>query len=272
MSDAIIVKDEELPDDIPDLTFQEELSDDIEVIIGNQEPEPEAEPEPDPEKVALKERLEALEASLVAQREQVDLVGAIKDLTSNQPVQSPVPQQVNQPVETEEELEARLNENWVDNPYKAMLEFQQKKVAPLAQEMMANNVFHSKKDLERDPERKETFVKYRSEIEEEVSKVLPQEKFRDPEVYTRAHDRVVSRHINEIIASKVQEAIAAQSGEETKIDPPPVSHSERGGPGVPQKTKTIRLTAAQAERARSIGLSNQQYYRILERRKQGGVK
>lgn len=269
MSDAAIVEDEVVvggEDEIPDMTFQEEMDEEIEVIIGNQEDEKPAEKEPDPEKIALQERLEALEASLTAQREQVDLVGAVKELAQNRQA-APVVTQPQGPVETEEEFKARLNENWVDDPYALLMEFNQKKIAPLAQELLATNVIHSKRDLERDPERKDTYKQYEAEIEAEVNSIPPELKIKDPDVYAKAHDRVIGRHINEVIALKVQEALG-ETKEKPAVTAAPVSHTERGGVGGPPKKRVLRLTPEEAQRAAITGVSQEDYARTLERRRQ----
>jgi len=185
------------------------------------------------------------------------LTEVLKELKNRpQGPQMQVPQ--GPPPETEEQFKAKFNEKFYDSPYDTMMEFQQKKLGPEVQRIMFQNMQLSRKLAALDPERKDTFAMYGAEIDDIVAKMSPQEKLYDPDVFVKAHDVVISRHVNEIVDRKVREAV---SGKTAPTGPQPAPFTERGtapGPRMsPGAKQTVVLSRSEQAWASSQGLSKE---------------
>ena len=256
-----------------------ELEDDLKVLVEGVDKIPETLEDKVPEeyvdldKKALIEKLEAERKVLEETKKQVNEVAALKEgLASLGENLKPVPvaaPEVVAPQKSEDEYKEEFNEKFVEDPYSAMVKFQIEKLGPEIQRLMLNNLEVSKKFVELDPDRRETFKKYQSEIEGEIAKIPPQERLRDTEIYRKAHDRVMATHIDDIVALKVKEALEAQASEreiaekkkttpgfaETTMSPPPV-----------KKMNYIVLTQEEKRKADLLGIPLKEYARYLKER------
>lgn len=121
-----------------------------------------------------------------------------------------------------------------------------------------------------DPDRKETAVRYGAEIESEIERLAPQIKLEDPDIYQKVHDVVISRHVKDIVDMRVKEAMAAAK---TPQKSKPAPFSERGtAPPVGSNPRTIVLTKAEVEYARTKGVSKEEYASYLMRHPDKRVK
>lgn len=132
-----------------------------------------------------------------------------------------------------DELRAKIEELSQEDPSKAMDLFYQQKLAPEIGALMNQNLYHSEKYLTLDPERKDTARTYKAEIKDEVMKMNPVDRLRDPAIYERAHDTVVARHLNEVMEDRVGAAVEAKLkelgiGSEPKGDVKPPMYAEAG--------------------------------------------
>jgi len=262
-----------------DINF--EPDDDFKVLVEGEDEIPKEEEEEVPEefkdldKKALMEKLEAERAALEETKKQVNEVAALKEglasLGENlkKPNVSIQPQQVQSVRKSEDEYREEFNEKFVEDPYSAMVKFQAEKLAPEIQRLMMSNLQISRKFLQFDPDRKETYAKYHDEIEQEVSKVAPRERLEDTEVYQKAHDRVMARHINDIVQLKVQEVLKQQEEEAKKktsstSSPTYVEHTMNTPPT--KKEKYIVLTQEEKNRANLLGIPLTEYARYLKER------
>ena len=208
------------------------------------------------------ERNRTLEGSALA-----NLVQEVKDLKRAPAQGAPA----HAPGESEEEYQARFNKELYDNPYKTIMEFQLKKLAPEVQRIMVANLQTSKKLLLLDSERGATAKEYQAEIDQEVAKLPPGDALYDSDVYAKVHDRVISRHINEIIARKVEEAVkgkgAGGNGSVVKPAAGQPSFNERGTApgGRVAPGRTVVLTPAEAKTADLKGLKREDYAAYLLR-------
>jgi hypothetical protein len=250
-------------------------NDEIRVLVEGIDEIPAEEPK-DP---ALKKTKEEIAAELAATKKSLEeernrtlegsalasLVQEVRDLK-----RAPVAVQggAQQPGETEEEYQARFNKELYDNPYKTIMEFQMKKLAPEVQRIMVANLQTSKKLLLLDAERGATAKEYQAEIDQEIAKLPPAEALYDADVYAKVHDRVISRHINEIIARKVEEAVKGK-GAATPARPAnaPAPFNERGSAPAGRGTapRTVVLTPAEAQYADIKGLKREDYAAYLLR-------
>ena len=133
-----------------------------------------------------------------------------------------------------------------------------------------------KREIKFDPERKETFEKYRDEIEKEYKAMPNYERFNDPEAFTKAHDRVVARHLNEIIDARVRDALEAGEQQRQSAQAPAnrgtggfnETGSSYGASASAQASgpKKVRLSTAEARWAETKGLTTRKAYEVLQRR------
>lgn len=253
----------------PELKFEEASPlGDLEVLLEGIDEIPSGEPQiegPEDLKGMTREQIlqkvqqerEEANKKLAAMEEQAKLTSALKGLTQQtqqQVVRDPsqMPQQL--PGETEEAFKARFNEQFYNNPYDTMMEFQRKKVAPEVQRIMGANVQMSRKLTALDPDRKDTFAQYQAEIDDMVARLSPEQKLYDIDVYTKAHDAVIARHVNEIIDRKVKEAMGKGSPQPKPTAPVPFS--EQGTAPRPMgPTKTFVLSRKEQFWAAQHGLS-----------------
>jgi hypothetical protein len=181
------------------------------------------------------------------------------------------PQQVQQslqrqPGESEEEFHKRFNDAFYDDPFKMMNEYSMRKIAPELQRLAQTVEAQAKRTIRTDSQRKETYEKYKDEIDVEYSQTPQYERFTDPDAYQKAHDRVVARHINEIIDERVKARLES-GGEKPKPKQAP-SYSEAGYTPVPKtasKPRQVRLTTGEQRWAVNSGLTLKKAAEILQR-------
>ncbi len=227
----------------------------------------------DLDKEALVAKLEAERKTLEETKQKAEQVAALKEgiASLGTTLQKPAPVAVPQPVmpqKSEEDYKEEFNEKFVEDPYSAMIKFQAEKLAPEIQRLMLNNLKTSRKFLELDPERKDTYKKYQDAIEQEILKTNPQMRLEDPEIYQKTHDRVMAGHINEIIEAKVKEALELQAKEkkeiEKKVEPGYTEFSMTSGPK--EKPNYVILTQEEKQKANLLGIPIKEYARYLKER------
>lgn len=198
-----------------------------------------------------KER-EALEATKAEANNNAALNQVLKELKDRGAQPALAPQA---PAMTEGEFKTKFNEKFYDNPYDTMMEFQQKKLGPEVQRIMFQNMQLARKLAALDPDKKDTFALYGAEIDDYVARLPPEAKLYDADVYAKAHDAVISRHVNEIVERKVREAVTKQSGTGR---PAPEPFAERGMAPRPAGSKaTIVLTRTEQEWAKAHLMSKE---------------
>ena len=167
------------------------------------------------------------------------------------------PQPVQQPGESDKEFEARINDGFVEDPTKAILEVFNRKAAPYFQDIAAKNLYWSRKWTE--DKHPDTFGKYAADIDRMASQLDKS----DPEVYEKAHNLVLASHMTEIekgMEERIREKIVAEmQTQETPLEAPPAKPSEptyRPG-AAPKGTPSERVTynAMQRRLAEQIGLA-----------------
>jgi hypothetical protein len=207
------------------------------------------------EQIIEKVRLErdALQQTKAAADNSAALNQVLKELKDrpSMPQQAAAP-----PPMTEAEFKAKFNEKFYDNPYDTMLEFQQKKLGPEVQRIMFQNMQLARKLAALDPDKKDTFALYGAEIDDYVARLPAEAKLYDPDIFAKAHDAVISRHVNEIVERKVREAVKGTT------TPPPsqqAAFSERGSAPRPSpgSRTTIVLTRTEQEWAKSHMMSKE---------------
>lgn len=169
--------------------------------------------------------------------------------------------------ESEEAFRKRLSENFYDDPVGSLEAFIGRKLAPEIQRLAANNLYHSRRYLELDPEKKDLYKKYKKEIDQVVQRMPNEAKLSDPEIYEKAYKQVMSDNIDAIVEAKIKERLGTlgeQTTEEPKVTSTrPPQHSEVGGnpnPGLGRPAKRrVALTPEEKRLAEIRGVSPEQY-------------
>jgi hypothetical protein len=259
------------PED-PNYQFTEDEGEDFELVFGEEE-EPEG---PDPDE--LQSELEQTKAQLEEQKKRMEEIeairegfeqvgGKVEDLQRSQQ-----PTQPQQPQFDYEKFKQEIDDGFMESPSSALDKYFQMKMQPEVQRLMSNNMANSRRFLGVDDQRKDTYKQWQSEIEAEVQQMPPQSKLYDPDVYQKAHDRVMSRHLNEIVDMRVKQALEQQEkkgGEEGSGGP--YSETSERRPTTPQK-KTKKIVPTQEERTlmekwRLRGIPEEQFPGLIARRR-----
>ena len=203
----------------------------------------------------------ALERSIASLGEKLGNGGGSRDQSQSQP-QAPSQEEI-------AKWKEEFNTKFYDNPADHLEQFLVQKLAPEFQRLAKAQEQIGMKELERDPSRADTYRKYKDEVEKELERMSPQERYANPQAITEAHDRVVARHLNEVMDEQVQKAVEkamAEYGQQKPQPKPP--HSEVGGTpsvGAAPKRKQVRLTPREARWADNKGLSHIKAAEVLER-------
>lgn len=127
----------------------------------------------------------------------------------------------------------------------------------------------SKKLVTKDPELAPIMQKYEGEVDAYVASQPPAVRASDPDIYEKAAKYVRAQHVDDIIAMKVQEALAAQAGKQA---PRPAQFTETGrpipaSPAVKQKVKISSQAGALVRRTASdMNIPEEAAYRYLKSR------
>ena len=206
-------------------------------------------PEDSPEMQALKDQNALLQQRMASLETQADSTAALTKGLENlgQNLRQPVPQQAQQPVD-KEAAKKDFNDKFYDHPADSLDEFARAKIEPALQQMMLTNADLSKQLLTVDPERSETYKKYKTEIDEVFNQIPMQKKIQNPTQAAKdAADLVASRHLPETRATMkeeiLKEVMAELKGETTPVkQTAPVQHSESGLRKAPKgKTRSTVL-------------------------------
>lgn len=260
---------DELVNEAAELQFEDEQDD--EIIVSDEVPEPE--PTPDPEKEQLRQQLELMQAQLAEVSTKSSEAQALKEGISalGEKLSPSEPKQQQQPWESDEDFAKRVKDEFYDDPVKVLNEFAMRKIGPELQRLAAANEKTWKREILRDPRRKDTFELYKDEIEKEYQNVPVQERYTDPDAIVRVHDLVVSRHLDEIIESRVNERVQQGTGQQATQAPTRrvPTYSESGGvtPSASsmQRTPKRTLTTAEAAWASKRGMIREKAYEFFQR-------
>jgi hypothetical protein len=167
----------------------------------------------------------------------------------SQPVQ---PQTQQPPQRTREEIQKEFNEKWsaniLEDPFSAIEELNQMRDQAMVTQRLNEKEKLSRRMLQLDPEKRETAGRYMSEIDLEVSNMNPYEKLNMDDPYSSAHDRVLARHINDVMDEKVAKIVEEKLKERGAAAVPTTptgspSNTPPAGPTRPQ----VRVSAADKE-------------------------
>lgn len=221
----------------------------------------------------LKKENEEFRARMAQLEEQANLNKSLQEgiqgLGKNMAPQRSQPQPVQQPGESDADFRKRFNEHLYDDPAALMDEWQMRKLSPLVSQIITNNMAMGRRFLQLDPEKAPNYKTYREEIENEVNQMAPQEKLQNPDFYDKAYERVMARHIDDIVTQRVQAALKEQlekQEERTRTATPSQSHTEHTTYRKKAPTKEYRvLTAAERAAAKSAGVDEDTYWNYLKR-------
>lgn len=242
----------------------------VEVIVDEEQPaEEDGVPEEfrDTSKASIIAKLKELEGK---QEEAAKLSDALAALAKAEPkviVQPPqAPPPAPSKVETIEELRERLGEKMTLDPIGTVLELQSQKTAPLIQQMATGNLQLARRVLELDPEKGATFKRYSSEIDGMVAGAPPEVRT-NPMIYEEAYRRVVSNHMDDILNERVAKAVEAKMAEiqatQPKGSPPAPTFTEGKGLAQPAKRLTVRVSQAQLDKMKVLGIDPKDYAGVM---------
>lgn len=247
--------DKDFQDQVPDgYKFGPPQMDDFDIVITDEPPEEEEPSEDLPEefkdlkKGDLIKKLQETQASydqrleeLKSQQTSAQGVESLAEqLKKALPQQQQGPQQPPPPPQLSKE---QWNEKYAEDPFEAMQEFYAHKLGPEINRLLSNNVSVSKKFLTLDQGRSRTYERYQSEIDNEVNKLPIQERVMNSDVYKEAHDRVVARHLDDVISEKVQEALKQEGRGQSQEQPQPQPQAPK--PRVPYDEPGVRRQPSQ---------------------------
>lgn len=253
---------------------------DVEVVPEETEPSSDKEREKLEESIReTQERLKNLEGPKTDDVSTV-VAQAVDRLTEklSSPQSPPLQPQQRQPQETEEEFKAKLDKKFYEEGfYDTMTEFSQKKLAPLFNQVIQNNLYFGKRFLEQDDKTREFYKKYQAEIDQEVLSMTPDKLYNDPSSYERAYSIVAGRHQEEILQDKLQVLVEQEVQKRmaalgpTKAGPARIPFSESGLTPKPSKEKEkVQITEQERKRATSLGIRPEDYAQWKRDKLQGG--
>jgi len=273
------------PEENPEIAFEDDTDDEIIISDEPLEDDTSSDPAPDVTKEDLLSRIESMQEQMQNAQQRGDEVSALregigelaksmKSAPSERDLQG---QQSQQPQESEDEYRKKFNENFYDDPYSYMQDFTMKKLGPEFNRILSTQEKMFRKEIQRDPSRKDTYSKYKDEIEEEYQQIPQYQRMTDPDAMAKAHDRVVSRHIDDIVQQKVQEALQEQQGSgqqnqrrqganRQSSQPLYAESSNTPKPTGGQKRQPKRLSTREARWADNKGLPYDKALEILSRK------
>jgi len=175
-------------------------------------------------------------------------------------VQAPPPPQSE---ESDADFKERLQRQLLDDPAAALNDWGIRFMGKGLNTIIAGQEKLSRKLALSDPDNKKLYDKYSSEIEAEIQRIPVQDRVSDPDVYGRAFSAVRGRHLEDVIAERVQaeldKALAAKGiggaqNANSSTKPQPVGVVDRGSAlasGASTTTKP-RITSRQATNIKSM--------------------
>lgn len=242
--------------------FNEEGTEDVELIIDDGKPQEEEVPPEfkDVSKKQLVERLKKVEEEASAKEKQnqvLDKLGTTLEKMGVKEEPQPVPP--SQPMIKPEELKEKINQKSLESPADAMDEYFTHKMGPMVGQTLQGNLVLARKLMELDPEKGPNFRKYVKEIDRLVEGAPPQAKV-DPTIYEKAYKQVIQDHIDEIIAEKVAAAVAKQAEKAPETPKQPGFSEGRGSGARPSAQKQVRLSQGEVERLTRLGIAKEDMY------------
>lgn len=200
------------PDDY-DLAFEDEVNDDDDDDISAED---------------LRKEIETLKKQNEELLKKSDSTSALKDsfqelAKSIQKTQQPVQIPEQRPKESDEDFFKRVNEGLFEGDAAGLLqEFYDRKMAPERNQQMMNNLYRSRKDVERDPKLAPIYQKYKADVEELIQQTPFETKRLMGDIYERAVKQVAQAHMDEIMDESMSDQVARKVKEELAkygIDP-----------------------------------------------------
>lgn len=174
-----------------------------------------------------------------------------------------------QPGESLEAFKERINRKYLEDPYETMVEFSNRYVGGALQTMAQQSMQLQRKLAYLEADDKDFVRKHQDEIEQEVARIPVDQQMRDPEAYKRAMDTVRARHMDEIIAIKVAEAIAKATGAAPAA--PAAARSPLGASETPVIPGAPASSPAGSSSSRRVSLTPAQIARLEARQKLEGM-
>ena len=166
--------------------------------------------------------LQAQRAALQAAQASHEPVTALKDTLSQfLQAQQPKPQPVTkgyavQPIAPQvdpAQLEKRLNDTFMENPYRGFAEGFNVQVAPLLQVMAQNQAQISRELVLTNSDTRKVYDKYGEEVEQIVAAMTLQDKLQNPRVYQAAVEQVKARHMDAFQAEALEQLLEQKKQE-----------------------------------------------------------
>lgn len=169
---------------------------------------------------------------------------------------------VQAPEESDADFKERLQRQLLDDPAAALNDWGMRFMGKGLNTIIAGQEKLSRKLALSDPENKKLYDKYSSEIEVEIQRIPVQDRVSDPDVYGRAFSAVRGRHLEDVIAERVQaeldKALAAKGIGGASANPPtkpqPVGVVDRGSALASGTSTTAkpRITSRQATNIKNM--------------------
>jgi len=163
---------------------------------------------------------------------------------------------------TLDELRETYGEKFTMDPIGTVMELQNQKMSPQIQQMATGNLQLARKVMELDPEKGPTFKKYSNEIDGMVASAPPEIRT-NPMIYEEAYKRVVTNHMDEILNERVAKAVEAKmaevQGQKSDGSKPASTFTEGRGLAQPTKRITVRMSQAQLDRLKTLGIDPKDY-------------
>lgn len=266
--------DEEAPVVVPDGQTAWNTDDqEVEVIIDEDAPEENIPAEfKDLSKGDILKRLQEVESKAAQNTQLSEALTKLADprvIVQPSPAPAPAPAPTKAP--TLDEMREQYGEKFTMDPVGTVMELLQKdKMSPQVAQIATGNLQLARRIMELDPEKSPTFKKYANEIDGMVANAPPEIRT-NPMIYEEAYKRVVANHMDDILSERVNAAVEKKLAE-MKIATPegaktPPTFTEGRGLAQPAKRTTIRMSQAQLDRLRTLGIDPKDYASAL-----GGAK
>ncbi|HSW65333.1 MAG TPA: hypothetical protein VLH56_18800 [Dissulfurispiraceae bacterium] len=271
-----------------------ELDDVTYVVEGSPEAaalEQQVSTEPDEYKGKSREEilaeLQAQRAALQAAQSSHEPVTALKDtltqfLQAQQPKKEPqtrgyaVPPVA--PPMDQAALEKRLNDTFMENPYRGLDEGFNVKVAPLLQVMAQNQAQISRELVLTNADTRKVYDRYGEEVEQIVAAMTLQDKLQNPRVYQAAVEQVKARHMDsfqaealeQLLEQKKQEwmkELGVESGKPAQaVKPAPYAAPQTAARPAAAAKKVVQIPKWVEDKGNKIGVDPKQLYQIYRER------